>query len=333
MDNNRRKELLKKLADGTLTPNEELELWNVDNQTGQDYSLDDGEPDLSVYGDLQGPAEMEESLERIRIYQANRVRLKSQRLTIYRIAASMAAVFLLYFGFTMFADHLFIREVPVYVTIKVPKGSVQSVALPDGSKATASPGSILRYPKAFAKNERRVYLDKGEAFFEVTKNPERPFSVISGELQTTALGTSFTVQYDPIIKREKVNLYTGKVSVEVNKENSSISPVVLFPGKAYEYHAGTVTLSAFKVDSDNPIKKGLTFDEVPLEEALYRVGAWYGVSLQLQLKDNKKKISGNYNNMKDIDEILSLLSFIHDFHFKKSDSLTYKIMGVKNRKK
>src|SRR5690606_34780749 len=117
------------------------------------------EPDLDLYSDLEGPSGMEESLARISAYQAQRVSHKKQLNTVYRIAASMAAVFLLYFGFTKFSNQLFVEDLPAYVTIEVNKGMVRSVALPDGSVATVSPGSVLRYPEEFAKDERKVYLD------------------------------------------------------------------------------------------------------------------------------------------------------------------------------
>ncbi|MGM1428804.1 FecR family protein [Sphingobacterium lactis] len=326
MDNNRRKELLQKLADGTLTPSDERELRGVDDQGKISHPFDDGEPDLDMYTDMKAPPEMEESLARFKISHAAKVRRERQRHTIYRITAGMAAMFLLYFGFTQFSDRIFFTQAPTFVTVEVKKGTVKQFVLPDGSMATVSPGSVLRYPKDFAKDERRVYLDRGEAFFEVTKNPDKPFRVEAGELATTALGTSFTVQYDPLTKREKVNLYTGKVSVEAVKENTNISSVILTPGNAYEYRSGKVIMSNFKADNGNPVAKGLLFDEVPFEEAMYRIGAWYGISLTLDTKATQtNRISGDFNN-KGIEDILSILSFSYELRFTKTDSLTYKIM-------
>jgi len=326
MDNYRKKELLQKLKDGTLTREDERELWSFDNDEGGIEPFDDGEPDLDLYSDLEGPSGMEESLARISAYQAQRVSHKKQLNTVYRIAASMAAVFLLYFGFTKFSNQLFVEDLPAYVTIEVNKGMVRSVALPDGSVATVSPGSVLRYPEEFAKDERKVYLDRGEAFFEVAKNPEKPFRVEAGELQTTALGTSFTVQYDPLRQREKVNLYTGRVSVEAVKGETNISAVELTPGKAYEYIAGEVILSDFNNKNGNPIAKGLHFEDVPFEEAMYRISVWYGLNLTVDSKNNKmENIYGNFTNKK-IEDIFFFLSGTHDIEFTKTDSLTYKIV-------
>lgn len=317
--------MLRKMADGTAVPNDKMQLPGVDEQGWTDHPLDEDVPDLEVLDQMEAPPEAEASLARYKTAHAERVRRERQHLTMYRVAAGMAAVFLLYFSFAKFGGQFFHERVPAFVTVEVPLGSIKQVVLPDSSLATVSPGSVLRYPKNFGKGERKVHLDKGEAFFEVAKNPEKPFRVASGELQTTALGTSFTVQYDPVARREKINLYTGKVSVEATTENPNVSAVVLTPGKAYEYRAGKVILSDFTANQGNPVAKGLVFDEVPFAEAIYRIGAWHGISVELEIKDLKyKKISGNFNN-KGIEDILSILSFTYQFQFAKTDSLTYKI--------
>ena len=54
----------------------------------------------------------------------------------------------------------------------------------------------------------------GEAFFEVSENPHKPFIVRSGNITTTALGTSFNISNFPNDERITVSLATGKVKVE-----------------------------------------------------------------------------------------------------------------------
>ncbi|MCT1525314.1 FecR family protein [Sphingobacterium lactis] len=325
MDENRRKELLKKFKKGTLTLEDKRELWGVNEGGEIDYPFDDGAPDPEIYENVEMTPETYAALDRILVHQTHLVRKERKLRNMYRVAASMAAVFLLYFGFTKVSDRLFLNDNITYVTVEVSKGMVRSVTLPDGSVATVSPGSVLRYPETFNDDERKIFLDKGEAFFEVAKNPDRPFRVQAGELQTTALGTSFTVQYDPVMKREKVNLYTGKVSVKTMAENTDVSPIILSPGNAYEYKAGKVTLSEFNAESSNPVIKGLVFNEVPLEEAMYRIGSWYGISLVFDKENTDKHwINGNFNN-KEIEDILFILSNTYDLEFTKTDSLTYKI--------
>jgi transmembrane sensor len=93
------------------------------------------------------------------------------------------------------------------------------LTLPDGSHVTIASGSRISYAHTFgsadtAKNGamRDVYL-LGEAFFEVTRNPHRPFRVFANEIVTKVLGTSFTVRSFEKDTTIQVTVRTGKVSV------------------------------------------------------------------------------------------------------------------------
>jgi transmembrane sensor len=75
-----------------------------------------------------------------------------------------------------------------------PMGSVRTVLLSDGSQATLSSDSRIRV--ALSHGERHIDLLQGEAYFEVSKDPERPFLVAAGERQVVAVGTRFAVRRD-----------------------------------------------------------------------------------------------------------------------------------------
>ncbi|BAX81039.1 FecR family protein [Labilibaculum antarcticum] len=68
----------------------------------------------------------------------------------------------------------------------------KTMILPDGTSILLAIGSSIEYPNEFADNERLVKL-KGEAFFNVTKNEEKPFVILSGQTQTKVVGTSFRI--------------------------------------------------------------------------------------------------------------------------------------------
>ena len=91
-------------------------------------------------------------------------------------------------------------------------GQKSTVVLEDGTKISLNSGSRLTYPAQFDKDSREVVLE-GEAFFEVTRNTEKPFIVRSGDLVTTVLGTSFNIKAFPT-ENIAVTVATGKVRVE-----------------------------------------------------------------------------------------------------------------------
>jgi transmembrane sensor len=78
------------------------------------------------------------------------------------------------------------------VVYQTPVGGINTVPLEDGSRATLSTDSLIRV--ALESNERRVELDKGEVFFDVAKDPARPFVVLAGDQRVVAVGTKFSVR-------------------------------------------------------------------------------------------------------------------------------------------
>ncbi|MBY9068119.1 FecR domain-containing protein [Hyphomonas sp. WL0036] len=80
---------------------------------------------------------------------------------------------------------------PIYLATLV--GQTQDVSLDDGSRVKLNTDSQLEV--AFAKERRSVYLEKGEAYFEVAHDAARPFTVYAGDRSITAVGTAFSVRW------------------------------------------------------------------------------------------------------------------------------------------
>ena len=88
------------------------------------------------------------------------------------------------------------------------------VLLEDGSEVILQPAASLTYPLHFEGKKREVLL-RGNALFNITKNPEKHFLVYHGNLITEVLGTSFTIDLDG--KKQNVEVIHGKVQVYENK--------------------------------------------------------------------------------------------------------------------
>ncbi len=93
------------------------------------------------------------------------------------------------------------------------------ITLEDGSSVLLQPHSRLSYPTTFDDTARKVVLS-GEAFFEVAKNPKKPFYVYANELITKVLGTSFTIKAFDQDAQVEVIVKTGKVWVYTHKSQS-----------------------------------------------------------------------------------------------------------------
>lgn len=143
--------------------------------------------------------------------------------------------------------------------------STQKIVLEDGSAVTLTPGSKIIYPKKFPKEKREVQL-LGDAFFEITKNPDKPFFVYSGKLVTRVLGTSFRIKTNPKGQALEVEVVTGKVSVFENDESfidnavdHQSNGVVLTPNQRVTYFPESRHLMTGLVVA--PVKASVAVDE------------------------------------------------------------------------
>ncbi|WAC14295.1 FecR family protein [Dyadobacter pollutisoli] len=166
-----------------------------------------------------------------------------------------------------------------------------TVLLSDNSVATLVKGSTITFPKQFNRSERRVYLT-GEAFFDVTKNPEQPFLVYTNETVTKVLGTSFRVKAFDQENTVMVVVKTGRVSVYPKKEYETIatstvkkiSGVVLNPNQQVVFIRNENRLKRGNVAnpqmlSESIVQKELIFDDKPVTQVLQTLEKVYGIEI------------------------------------------------------
>lgn len=162
-----------------------------------------------------------------------------------------------------------------------------AVKFPDGSTALLKPNSRLSYHKTFEGKLREVYL-AGEAFFEVTKNPKKPFMVYANGLITKVLGTSFSVKAFEKDKEVIVNVATGKVSVytqnTARNQDPEINGVVLTPnqkmiyGKEDKRFIRTLTEKPSVIITDKELQQ-FSFHDAPIEQIFLAIEGAYGVKI------------------------------------------------------
>jgi transmembrane sensor len=163
-----------------------------------------------------------------------------------------------------------------YRQYRTPAGRPQQLRLADGTLVTLAPQSQLRYPARFNEASRDVYLE-GEAFFEVTKNPHRPFRVHSGAWVTQVLGTKFNVSAVRGAGQLAVSLVEGKVQVFDNQDS-----YLLVPGQQLrtDHATGRIYRQAF-----SPAKvlawrnNKLVFQNEKLADVAGQLERRYGVKL------------------------------------------------------
>ena len=165
------------------------------------------------------------------------------------------------------------------VSITNNSDQIYKSTLPDNSSVWVSPHSQLTYPKAFAEKARMVTIS-GKCFFEVTKNPARPFIITSRSIITKVWGTSFLVNDNVESKTAEVSVLTGKVSVSIktpdNINQSDLKlekgEVMIYPHQKVIYLADQHILKPEVIEEEPALqiwkRVNLSFENRPLKEII-----------------------------------------------------------------
>jgi ferric-dicitrate binding protein FerR (iron transport regulator) len=162
--------------------------------------------------------------------------------------------------------------------ISVPKGEKQQVIFQDGTRVWLNSDSKLKYPVEFSGNQREVKLE-GEAYFEVKKNPQKPFFVRMNNLSVKVTGTSFNVKAYNDENTITTTLDDGKVSL-ITQQKKEPKEYTLQPGHEafYSKNSSAIEIKETAIGLNSKWKqKELTFKDTPLFEVAKILERWYNV--------------------------------------------------------
>ncbi len=267
--------LIEKYLKGNCTPEEVAALHEW-------YSSFEEEQDPVDFISFQQQQELKQRLLanikiNIRSREAND-RKSVSRTMIYMLSGVAAMVILtigVFFLNQKASDPLASGDVHVVNMTK----TIQRLVLSDGTIVWLNPKSQVIYPQTFTASQRKVQM-QGEAFFEVTPNPRRPFIIYSENVITRVWGTSFRIRAYKNIPVE-VSVVTGKVSVRLqHKEDSE---VMLLPNQKVTY---LKDINFLKKDIETKTsvmrmwqKTSMSFDNESIEEVIKVLNKQFGVHI------------------------------------------------------
>lgn len=190
-----------------------------------------------------------------------------------------------------------------YCVVSTPAATTTLVTLSDGTRVMLNANSTLEYPASFDDAEVREVRLKGEAHFEVTKNPHRPFVVKAGEMQTQVLGTIFDVK---AYRKDapKVTLMQGKVKV-----SNADTEVEMRPGQTATLQSDKIVVSKASPSASDWLEGDFDMDQVTLAEAMSDIGAWYNKTVVFQSQANMGKlIHFRFSRRASLQEIITALN-------------------------
>jgi transmembrane sensor len=194
----------------------------------------------------------------------------------------------------------------VFNKLIIPRGAEYKLALADGTTVMINSASVLRFPVNInAANSREVYLEKGEAYFQVAKNPNKPFIVHANGMDVKVLGTTFNV--NTYTKTTRTTLVEGKVEAKSANNQTTI----LAPNQQAVFNQQNNVLSRADVDVTPFVAWAngkIVFEEATLDEVMDQLSLWYDYDVEFQ-SDKIKQVhfSGEIERYKDIQVILNII--------------------------
>lgn len=275
------RQLLRRYQSGQATAEEtrRVEAWydSMGTESKQPIeAMEDEAVQQRMWAYIQAEADSQTIVRSLPVY----------RQSWFRVAASVLLLLGLFgYGFWQWSDG---RKEPVELLSVQMNNTKQPmhIRLDDGSDVTLEPGSFLRYPSHFSATKREVFLT-GEAFFNVTRQPQRPFLVVTDRIVTRVLGTSFRVKAFGGKANVSVTVRTGKVSVFSLPTASTSAKeldnaVVLVPNQRAVFYPADARL--VKTLAENPVlltpenqQPNFNFVDTPLPEVFDRLEKAYGV--------------------------------------------------------
>lgn len=229
-----------------------------------------------------------------------------------KMAAMLAIVLLMGGGGYFFYTHWETEEPLLAVTTGE---EIEEMVLADGTKVWLNKHSTLRYPQEFSEDRRQVYLE-GEGYFEVKRNPDKPFVVWSDAMQVRVLGTVFNLKSDEGSRSAVATLLKGEIEVEGNHDEGR---VILAPGQRAELNglSGRLVVKQGDTGFESWHSRQFIFDKADIFTIARTLEQSYGVKVILSPDINiQKTYTGALPRKESVKEVLNQLGNVIPVKYK-----------------
>lgn len=241
------------------------------------------------------------------------------KYSLYKFAAAIIITLALLFSFSKWENisNMFSDEFKL-ITYVVAENNNNIVILEDGTKVILDIGSSLKYPKSFSESQRAVTLN-GEAYFEVTSNPSKPFTISANNSQIRVLGTKFNVRSWDTDKLTTVSVNEGKVGF---KNKNYKKEVFLTKGLSSFISENNLPEDANYADITKHLgwmEGEIYFEDYTMESIFRHLERKLNVKFIL---NNQSKAKEKYNlhiKNPDLDNVLKILKALTDLSYTKTE--------------
>jgi ferric-dicitrate binding protein FerR (iron transport regulator) len=289
---------------------EQHEVWNL-----TDFAMPElDEADVEVALDA-----VNAKIEAIEETETNVVQMPWLRRN-YRYVSGVAAAFLI----ALFVGFLVRNSFNLTVTYAFNGQNESSYVLPDGTSVSFNGESTISYPEHFAKSNRAVDFE-GVAYFDVTRDENKPFVIHCDNLDVEVLGTTFLLNAEKNAGRYFVDLYTGKVRMtSFDEKGRELSHIDVTPGErgVWTTEGELKTLSYPEVKEEELANNHvLVFDNESLSKIVEALEYLYKVEIELDEACAAKKLTARFSDEESIDEVLETIAIVSEVTVTKTDDV------------
>lgn len=223
--------------------------------------------------------------------------------------------------------HLLMPEPQVeWAELKVPHGQTGELLLADGTHLHLNAGSRVTYPLQFIGNERRIFVE-GEVYADVAKDEERPFHIVSDDVNVKVLGTTFNFKSYDDAECVELLLLDGAVEMDINSKGRS-RQITLSPGEMLQYdrETGDIDFKQFNPFSFRAFheNKSIHFFNLRLSDIMEDLERLFGTKLVLldeSLADTR--YFALFTNNESLDQILKGIDIDGRMRFVRKGEVIY----------
>lgn len=193
------------------------------------------------------------------------------------------------------------------------------INLPDGSSVILNENSRIELSKNFSTNGLREVHLSGEAYFDVTHDPNKPFIVYAGKVKTTVLGTAFNIKESSLAKTVTVTVTRGKVKVVDSQKTFN----VIAPDEQIVIDESLIRHTKKPVKAEKVIEwtnEDIYFDDVSIKDVAKQLQEHFKVSIVFSNEQIKScKFSATFLKTQSLDQILKVIGEFNQIKYNYRD--------------
>jgi ferric-dicitrate binding protein FerR (iron transport regulator) len=211
---------------------------------------------------------------------------------------------------------------PVLRKVSTSVAQRANLTLGDGTKVILNADTKIEYPQKFASDIREVHL-RGEAYFDVVRNPEKPFIIYAGQTRTRVLGTSFSVRSYPEERQVQVVVEEGRVSFSSTADPDS-TVATLTKNKLAQYSTEIQQITTKQIDDMELYlgwKEGaLKFKETAMRKVAKEIERRYGVQVFFDQKEIAEMSLTAFLKSRSISNVLDVIATSLTINYRLEDN-------------